>query len=132
MADVLQSGEGVARKAEAALRANGGRAITLRMPAPAVTGNDAEQLGLAAPQYQDLVLGPAVFHKANSVKKLLVAGSAVRAVVHTLAFDSAEALFETAVGVLIDDVLYEITDSFTSQSLGEPYCWWLVLQRPVR
>jgi hypothetical protein len=130
MADVLQ--EGRARFAEVLLRTNGGRTVLLRMPAPASSGDDAEQLGLATPGFQDVELGPAVFHKANSVAKLLVSACAVDALLGSLDFDAPDVLFETAVGVVIDGVLYEITNSFASQAMGEAYCYWLVLQKPER
>jgi hypothetical protein len=52
--------------------------------------------------------------------------------VGSLGYNSAEVLFETAVGVLIDDVLYEITNSVASQSMGQPYCYCLTLMPPVR
>jgi hypothetical protein len=130
MADVLQ--EGRARFAEVLLRTNGGRTVLLRMPAPASSGDDAEQLGLATPDFQDVELGPAVFHKANSVAKLLVSACAVDALLGSLAFDAPDVLFETAVGVVIDGVLYEIANSFASQAMGEAYCYWLVLQKPER
>jgi hypothetical protein len=132
MDDLLQSGDGVIRCADAVMRAVGGRTVLLRLPAPAVPGNDAEQLGLATPEFQDIELGPATFHKANSVAKLLVSASAVHAALGSLAYDSADVLFETAVGVLIDDVMYEITNSFASQAMGKPYCYWLTLVPPVR
>ena len=67
-----------------------------------------------------------------SVAKLLVSASAVRGVVGSLGFDSADVLFETAVGVFVDDVLYKITNSFSSQAMGMPYCYWLMLEPPVR
>ena len=124
--------EGVMRKADVALRTNGGRCVLLRMPGPASSGDDAEQLGLAMPTFNDIDLAPAVFHKANNVTRLLVSGSAVSSVVQSMAFDSADALFETAVGIVIDDVLYEIVNNFSSQSRGEAYCWWLELKLPVR
>jgi hypothetical protein len=130
MADVLQ--EGRARFAEVLLRTNGGRTVLLRMPAPASSGDDAEQLGLATPDFQDVELGPAVFHKANSVAKLLVSACAVDALLGSLDFDAPDVLFETAVGVVIDGVLYEIANSFASQAMGEAYCYWLVLQKPER
>jgi hypothetical protein len=132
MSDLLQSSDGVIRCADSLLRTVGGRTVFLRLGAPAVPGNDAEQLGLATPEFQDMVLGPATFHKADSVTKLLVSASAVHAVLGSLAYDSADILFETAVGVLIDDVLYKITNSFASQSMGKPYCYWLTLELPVR
>jgi hypothetical protein len=130
MADVLK--EGRERFAEVLLRTNGGRSVLLRMPAPASSGDDAEQLGLATPGFQDVELGPAVFHKANSVAKLLVSACAVDALLGSLAFDAADVLFETAVGVVIDGVLYEITNSFASQAMGKAYCYWLVLEKPTR
>jgi hypothetical protein len=132
MEDLLQSGDGVMRCADAVMRAAGGRTVSLRIAAPAVPGNDAEQLGLATPGFQDVVLGPANFRKANSVTKLVVSASAVSVAVGTLGYNSAEVLFETAVGVLVDDVLYEITNSVASQAMGQPYCYCLTLVPPVR
>jgi hypothetical protein len=124
--------EGVRRAAEAALRTNGGRAVVLRLAAPAAQGDDAEQLGLATPQFNDVALGPAVFHKANNVKRLVIAAGAVETLCGTLGFDAVDVLFETAIGVLIDGLLYEITDSTSSQANGRAYCYWLTLERPVR
>ena len=120
------------RAAEALLRTSGGHNVFLRLPAPAVAGDVTEELGLVTPQFQDVELAPAAFHSANSVAKLLVSASAVSAVVGSLAYDSAEVLFETAVGVVIDGVLYEIAGSVASQAMGEAYCYWLTLVPPVR
>jgi hypothetical protein len=132
MADLLQTKDGMLRIANAVMRTNGGRAVLLRLPGMAATNDDAEQLGLGTPEFQDVVLGPATFHKANSATKLLVSASAVDALLVTLGYDSADVLFETAVGVLIDGLLYEITNSYASQAMGVAYCYWLVLQPPVR
>jgi hypothetical protein len=124
--------DGAVRHADAVLRAAGGRVVMLRMPGPAVSGNDAEQLGLATPEFQDIPLGAAAFRKADSVKTLLVSASAVDAMVGTLAFDSVDVLFETAAGVVIDGLLYEITNSVASQAMGKAYCYCLTLVPPVR
>ncbi len=113
------------------MRAAGGRMVLLRLAGPAAA-NDAEQLGLVTPGFRDVELAPSTWHKASSVTKLLVSGSAVQALVGSLGFDSAEVLFETAVGVVIDEVVYRITDSFAAESMGVAYCYWLVLERPVR
>lgn len=129
---VLRSNAGAIRLADAAMRSGGGRTVLLRLAIPAVPGDDAEQLGLATPEFQDVLLGPATFHKANSVTKLLVSASAVHEALGSLGFDSAEVLFETAVGVFLDDVLYKITNSYSSQAMGVPYCYWLILEPPVR
>jgi hypothetical protein len=131
MADLLTN-DGPILQADAVLRAVGGRAVLLRLAAPAVSGADAEQLGLATPEFQDVELAPAAFHKANSVARLVVSASAVSAAVGSLDYDSAEVLFETAVGVVIDDVVYEIAGSVASQAMGQPYCYVLTLVPPVR
>jgi hypothetical protein len=131
MADLL-TGDGAILHADAVMRAVGGRAVLLRMAVPAVPGDDAEQMGLATPEFQDVELAPAAFHKAGSVAKLLVSASAVSAVVGSLAYDSAEVLFETAVGVVIDGVVYAIAGSVASQAMGQAYCYELTLVAPVR
>jgi hypothetical protein len=131
MADVLGQGDGAIRRADATLRAAGGRMVLLRL-AGAAAANDAEQLGLATPGFRDVELAPATWHKANNVNKLLVSASAVQVLVGSLGFESAEVLFETAVGVVMDGLVYLITDSFAAESMGVAYCYWLVLERPVR
>ena len=131
MADVLCSDAAV-RAADALLRSSGGRAVRLRLPAPAVANNDGEQLGLATPQFQVVELTPAVFRNADSTKTLLVSGSAVKAVVGSLQFNSAEVLFETALGVVIDGVVYTILSSTAATSDGSAYVYSLELRAPDR
>lgn len=131
MADILCSDAAV-RAADAVLRASGGRAVMLRIPAPAVANNDGEQLGLATPQFEDIELAPAVFRKAESTKRLLVSGSAVKAALGTLQFNSAEVLFETALGVVIDGVVYTILSSTAATSDGTTYVYSLELRTPDR
>jgi hypothetical protein len=132
MGNLLQPGDGAIRLADAALQSAGGRTVLLRIAAPAVPNDDAEQLGLATPAFQDVALGPAAFHKADSVTQLLVSASAVHELLGTLGYDSSDVLFETAVGVFIDDLLYKITNSFSSQAMGKPYTYWLTLEPPTR
>jgi len=131
MADLLCSDAAV-RAANALLRANGGRAVLLRLPAPAVANNDGEQLGLATPQFQDVELAPTAFRKVQSTSTLLISGSAVKAVVGTLQFNSAEVLFETALGVVVDGVLYTILSNTAATSDGATYVYSLELRAPDR
>lgn len=131
MADLLCSAAAV-RAADALLRANGGRAAWLRLPAPAATNNDGEQLGLATPQFQDVELAPVAFRKSASTSTLLVSGSAVRAIVGTLQYNSAELLFETAVGVVLDGALFTILSSTAATSDGSTYVYSLELRAPDR
>ena len=132
MGDLLMCGDAAMRAADALLRANGGRAVLLRIPAPAMAGSDAEQMGLATPQFQDVELAPVVWRRAASTATLLVSGSAVNAVVGSLEFNSAEVLFETAAGVVIDGVLWVIVSSTTETADGKAYTYSLELRAPGR
>jgi hypothetical protein len=131
MADLLCSDAAV-RAADSLLRANGGRAVLLRLPAPAVANNDGEQLGLATPLFQDVQLAPAAFRQSAKTSTLLLSGSAVKAVVGSLQFNSVEVLFETAAGVVVDGVLYTILSSTAATADGETYVYSLELLAPDR
>jgi hypothetical protein len=128
MTDVIQ--QGVTRQADALLHNSGGRQVFLRMPGMAASGDDAEQLGLATPTFQDISLGVVVVHRSNGATKLSVSASAVLAIVHTFAYDSADVLFEAAAGVLIDGVVYELAKSLRLESCGQPYCFELTMTTP--
>jgi hypothetical protein len=123
--------EGVVRVADVALRTNGGRSVLLRMPAPATAGVQAEELGLATPEFQDVVLAPVVFRKAESTAEMLVSANAVEKLVGSLAFDSADVLFETAAGVVVDDVVFVIEKCVATRADGAVYCYTLTLRAPV-
>jgi|HubBroStandDraft_5_1064220.scaffolds.fasta_scaffold07780_4 hypothetical protein len=131
MADLLCSDAAV-RAADSLLRANGGRAVLLRLPAPAVANNDGEQLGLATPLFQDVQLAPAAFRQSAKTSTLLLSGSAVKAVVGSLQFNSVEVLFETAAGVVVDGVLYTILSSTAATADGATYVYSLELLAPDR
>jgi hypothetical protein len=131
MANLLCSDAAV-RNADALLRANGGRAVLLRLPAPAVANSDGEQLGLATPLFQDVELAPATFRSAGKASILLISGSAVKAVVGSLQFNSAEVLFETAAGIVVDGLLYTILSSTATTADGATYSYSLELLAPDR
>jgi hypothetical protein len=129
VADLLCSDAAV-RAADTLLRANGGRAVKLRLPAPAVANSDGEQLGLATPQFQDVELAPVAFRKMEKTTVLLVSGSVVKSIVGSLQFNSAEVLFETAIGVVVDCLLYTILSNTASTSDGETFLYTLELRAP--
>jgi hypothetical protein len=131
MADLLQDGEAQVRVAETLLRGTGGRAVLLRLPMAAAGGDDAEQLGLAAAEFNDVELAPCVFRKAGSRSELLVSAAAVQRVVGSLAFDSAAVLFKVAAGVVVDDVLLDIESVVPVESVGVPVCYRVGLKAGV-
>ena len=131
MANLLCSDAAV-RSADALLRANGGRAVLLRLPASAAANSDGEQLGLATPQFNDVELAPAAFRATGKTATLLISGSAVKAVVGSLKFSSAEVLFETAAGVVVDGVLYTVLSNTATTADGATYLYSLDLLAPDR
>jgi hypothetical protein len=139
MSDLLSASGAVARVADALLRGVGGRAVLLRLPAPASAGVVAEQLGLATPEFQDMELAPVVFRKARATVsdgkaakwELMVSATAVTGLVGSLGYSAANVLFATAFGVLIDGVLMEIESATESEASGAPYVYRLVLRAPI-
>ena len=114
------------RAAEALLRGTGGRTVLVRMPMPAMAGDDGEQLGLETPQFQDVALGPVVFRRSTSPiadTEVLVSAMAVETIVGALAFDSAQVLFAQALGIVVDDALYEVEWVRSSEAFGVVYLY---------
>ena len=125
---------GRVRMADTLLRSVGGRTVLLHVPAPAIPGDIGEQLGLATPLFQDVQLGPAVLRKVRpkiataaterpAEYELLVSASAVEKAVGSLAYDSADVLFASACGVIVDGALLEITSVTTAEAFGEAYLY---------
>src|ERR1700722_6147660 len=54
------------RAADTLLRGVGGRRVLLRVPAPAIAGDDGEQLGVATPEFQDAPLWPVVLRRVRA------------------------------------------------------------------
>jgi hypothetical protein len=127
------------RAADVLLGCAGGRAVLLRMPAPATPGDVTEELGLATPEFQDVELAPVVFRKARVTMaegkaaqwELMVSATAVNAVVGSLGYSAASVLFATAFGVLIDGVLMEVEAMTESEVGGVPYVYRVLVKEPL-
>lgn len=139
MANVIAATGATARAADTLLRASGGRSVLLRMPAPASAGDIAEQLGLETPQFQDIELAPVVFRKSRARieesraarYELLVSATAVASLTGSMGYSAAAALFSTAFGILVDDVLLTIESVTESEANGKPYLYRLLLRAPL-
>ncbi|MGI4829459.1 MAG: hypothetical protein ACRYFU_14880 [Janthinobacterium lividum] len=118
------------RMADAMLRVCGGSVVMLRVPGAAIPGDDAEQLGQATPEFQDLPLGPAVWRKARTATdgELVISATAVELIVGTLAYDSAAVLFRTAAGVLVDGDLLEIVSAVGITARGDVAVYRVVVK----
>lgn len=124
------SSEGATRAVVAAMCANGGFEVQLRLPGLAVSGSDSEQLGLATPQFQDVPLFPAIWRRVGVDDGLLVSAPSVNALMSTGDFTSALDLFQGAVGLVVGGVLYGITGCDALMAAGEPCAYRLTLQPP--
>jgi hypothetical protein len=128
--------EGRVRLADALLRSLGGFNAGLRLPAPAATGVDGEQLGLSSPLFQDYPLGPALFRKVRIVMEegqsgkyeLLISASAVASAVSALQVASSDVLFAMATGMAVNGVLFLIEATAFTEWQGN-VCLYRVLLR---
>lgn len=114
---------GAGRMADALLRGVGGRTVLLRVAAPAVAGDDGEQVGSAIPEFRDVPLAPVVFRRVGNRGELLVSASAVEKLVGSLEFGSAGVLFANAAGVLVDGLLYLVTGVVSAEAFGAVYLY---------
>lgn len=127
------------RAADTLLFASGARSVLLRIPAPAIAGDSGEQLGLTSPQFQDVELSPVVFRTATSDggegkaghRELIASATAVQALTGSREFASANALFASAFGVLVDDVQLAIVGITDLEAGGLVYAYRVTLREPI-
>jgi hypothetical protein len=124
------------RMADALLRAAGGMAVSLLVAPEIADSSDAGQLGIHAPDFQKLPLSPVVFRRVRAAMQenqtaqyeLLLSASAVQQQVSALQLTGADALFDTAAGVEVNDVQFLIESRSASESLGQTYLYRLLLR----
>ncbi|RZU41829.1 hypothetical protein [Edaphobacter modestus] len=140
MTQTARSPIALRRAADALFSSAGARSVMLRIPAPAIPGDPAEQLGLATPQFQDIQLSPVVFRNAATQsaegkalrRDLIVSASAVESLTGSAKFASADALFASAFGVLVDDALLTITAATELEAGGAVYAYRLALREAIQ
>ena len=127
------------RMADALLRSLGGGTVLLHVPAQAIPGDIGEQVGLATPLFQDVPIFPAIVRKIRprlatpnkerpTESELLVSASAVANIVSSLGYRSADVLFASACGVMVDGALLEITSATSAEGFGSVYLYRLGLR----
>jgi hypothetical protein len=135
-APVVRSSSGAANRiTDALLQVVGGRAVQVRMATQPSAG-DGGQLGQPSPQYQDYTLAPVVFRRVLPTLQngepnryeLLISSTAVSNLVTSLAVSSAQALFETALGIVVDGNVMLIQGIAWSEAFGAPYLYTLQLR----
>jgi len=137
--EINATAEAARRALDTLLRNAHSRSVMLRTPAPAIAGDATEQLGLATPLFQDIPLAPAVFRKvygaaakdSHASRELLLSATAVEALTGSRDFAAADALFATAFGIVVDDVMLAIT-SVTEVEAGGIICGYRIgLREPA-
>jgi hypothetical protein len=126
------------RVADALLLGAGSRAVKLRIPASAVPADPTEQLGLAVPQFQDVEVSPVVFRNTSAKvaegkaarRELIVSASAIEALTSSTGLGSAEALFASAFGVLVEDRLLTIVSATEMEAGGAAFAYRLNVREP--
>ena len=121
--------------ADTLLQVLGGRQVGLRMPVSPSAG-DGGQLGQPSAVFQDYTLGPVVFRKLRMTLttgepdkyELLVSATAVANLVTSLAAGSAEEMFSTCLGVVVDGVVKLVLAVGSSEAFGDAYLYRLVLR----
>jgi hypothetical protein len=133
---VVRPASGAAsRIADTLLRVVGGREVQLRVPTQPSPG-DGGQLGQPSPAFEDYSLAPVVFRRLLPTMtkgepnryELLISSNAVTNLVATLAVSSAEAMFQTAVGVVVDSNVMPIVAIGASEAFGAAYLYTLTLR----
>lgn len=134
---VLNPDDSALRVADVLLRSNGGTPAYLQMPPAVGDSTDAGQLGLDAPNFQQLPLAPAVFRRARATMtegqpakyELLVSGAAVQAAVGAAQAASADLLFQMAAGVAVAGELFLIESVSFSEYMGTAFLYRLLLRQ---
>ncbi len=135
---VRNSTEAARRAADALLRSLGGTTVKLRLPSqPCIS--DLDQLGMAAGAYQDLVLSPAVFRRVRATLgegqvgawELLLSASSVMKQVSAMQMQSAEILFEQALGVMVGERSFVLRTVSSSEIFGQVYMYRLLLRESL-
>ena len=124
------SGAAVVRAADAILQALGGDEVMLVFPLVALPNDPSAQLGLVDPGVQQVTFSPVVVRSLNTPNtgprrrlEFLISSTAVAAAVVSQNAVSAEALFESALGVNYDNDFFHIEDVVTECFAGTAYLY---------
>ncbi len=124
------------RIADTLMRATGGYTASLLIPAAQGDQSDAGQLGINAPNFQELVIAPVTFRQNRRLMKenqpesyeLMVSATAIALQVSLLEVSSADALFRLVAGVNVAGLSLLVEGWSCSVSLGQPLLYRLLLR----
>jgi len=114
--------------ADAMVRSLGGAEMTLLFPGTAAASSVSSDLGLQDPPVDEILIAPvcsvfAGMKDARTQTEFLVPATAVADSITTSGSDSAEAFFESALGVLLDGKLLRILSVSAETFAGSAYLY---------
>jgi hypothetical protein len=125
-------GAGLARAADALLKALGGETVSLLLPATAMAGDAAGQLGLVDPGVQEIVISPAILRELTTGTlgprrriEFTLPASAIAAQLPALGMATGEDLFNAVIGLNYGQDLFHI-ETVVPESFGGTICFYVV------
>lgn len=120
----------VIHAADAMLQALGGEAVTILFPLLTLPNDASAQLGLQDPGTQEVAFSPVAVRTLNPPRtgprrhlEFLISATAVAAAVISQNAASAQALFDSALGVNYDNTLFRIENLTTEYFAGTAYLY---------
>lgn len=125
-------GAGLARAADALLKALGGETVSLVLPAIAMAGDAAGQLGLVDPGVQEVVISPVILRELTTGTlgprrrvEFTLPASAIVAQLPALGMATGEDLFNAVIGLKYGSDLFHV-ESVVPESFGGTVCFYIV------
>jgi len=125
-------GAGLARMADALLKALGGETVSLLLPATAMPADAAGPLGLVDPGVQEVVISPVVIHEMTTGAlgprrrvEFTLPASAIEKQLPVLGMGSADELFGSVLGLNNGSDLFHI-ETVVPESFGGTVCFYVV------
>jgi hypothetical protein len=122
--------QAVRRGACAMVQALGAAEVLLVMPAPPVAGDNGEELGLRAPEFQRRALKPVAVLVNSQTAEVIVAAGVLETLFDLKDPGAVEAEMQSVSFVQVDDQRYLLRSTGVVVALGHPCLYRLLLQFP--
>lgn len=125
-------GSGLMRAADAMLKALGGETVSLLLPAAAIAGDAAGQLGLVDPGVQEVLISPVVLREMTTGNlgprrrvEFTLPASAIANQLAALGMATAEVLFDAVIGLTYGSDLFHI-ETVVPESFNGTVCFYVL------
>ncbi len=106
------------RGAAALAHAVGGATVKLQMPALPVAGDDGEELGLRAPEFQVRILGPVAVLRPGKSSAVLVPADTLEEMLGITGVEGVRTAMQSMSAVLIGDGSFALVDVEVAANAG--------------